>query len=152
MNICIAVYGTFSDVFENGLTLSFKQLGLIVDVMYCSTLLFVFCDCSHKCTLEVAKGVQNTLLSLDMMSLDTQAKREVDLFIVAIEMNPAVVSLRGYLDVNRELLTSVCMNCVVLVIFQQPLLSVHRYDRHLFACFDPVQVFFGQIEEGGVIW
>lgn len=111
MNICIAVYGTFSDVFENGLTLSFKQLGLIVDTLYCSTLLFVFCDCSHRSTLEVAKGVQNTLLALDMTTLDTQAKREVDLFIVAIEMNPAVVSLRGYLEVNRELLTSVCMPC-----------------------------------------
>lgn len=69
----------------------------------------MFCDCSHKSTLEVAKGVQNTLLALDMMSLDTQAKKEVDLFILAIEMNPAVVSLRGYVEVNRELLTSVCI-------------------------------------------
>lgn len=118
VNICIAVYGTFSDVFENGLTLSFKQLGLIVDAVYCSALLFIFCDCSHKSTLEVAKGVQKTLLALDMMSLDTQAKKEVDLFIVAIEMNPAVVSLRGYVDVNRELLTSVCMGFFSSILFR----------------------------------
>lgn len=32
---------------------------------------------------------------------------QIDLFIQAIEMNPAVVSLKGYADVNRELLSSV---------------------------------------------
>lgn len=32
---------------------------------------------------------------------------QIDHFIQAIEMNPAVVSLKGYANVNRELLTSV---------------------------------------------
>lgn len=34
---------------------------------------------------------------------------QIDHFIQAIEMNPAVVSLKGYANVNRELLTSVSL-------------------------------------------
>lgn len=75
--------------------------------IYCSTLLFIFCDCSHKATLEVAQGVQDTLLSTNVLSIDMQAQKEVDLFIQAIEMNPAIVNLSGYGNVNRELLSSV---------------------------------------------
>lgn len=77
--------------------------------------------------------MQDTLLSINLFNIDLPTQREVDthfpfawqsqgesedqliiffslqidLFIQAIEMNPAVVSLKGYADVNRELLTSV---------------------------------------------
>ena len=87
--------------------MSLKVLGLFVAASYCALLLFIFCDCSHKATLEVAQGVQDTLLTVNLLNLDVPTQKEVDLFIVAIEMNPAVVSLRGYANVNRELLTAV---------------------------------------------
>lgn len=35
---------------------------------------------------------------------------QIDHFIQAIEMNPAVVSLKGYANVNRELLVSVSVS------------------------------------------
>nr|CAI5822498.1 unnamed protein product [Callosobruchus analis] len=60
-NITIAVYGFTSEVIENGITLSFKELGLLVDAAYCMTLLYVFCDCSHKASENIAERVQTSL-------------------------------------------------------------------------------------------
>lgn len=108
VNITIAIYGAVSEIFDHGFGFSFKEIGLIVDAIYCLILLYIFCDCSHKATMQVAQGVQDTLLSINLMSVDQPAQREIDLFIQAIEMNPAIVSLKGYANVNRELLTSVC--------------------------------------------
>jgi gustatory receptor len=79
----------------------------VVDTVYCSILFFIFCDCSHNATRQVAQGVQDTLLSINLLSIDQPTQKEIDLFIQAIQMNPAIVSLKGYANVNRELLTSV---------------------------------------------
>ena len=54
VNITIAVYGALSEIIDHGLRFSFKELGLFVDTIYCSTLLFIFCDCSHNATLQVS--------------------------------------------------------------------------------------------------
>lgn len=105
VNVTIATYGALAEIIDKGMSL--KVIGLIFLAVYCILLLFVFCDCSHKATLEVAQGVQNTLLNLNLLNVDLQTQREIDLFIIAIEMNPPVVSLRGYADINRELLSSV---------------------------------------------
>lgn len=114
-----------SEIIDHGFSFSFKEIGLIVDTVYCSILLFVFCDCSHSATLKVAQGVQDTLLSINLLTVDQPTQREIEIFIQAIEMNPAIVSLKGeirvssdeiflfiqflkgYAEVNRALLTSV---------------------------------------------
>lgn len=72
-------------------------------------LLFIFCDCSHTSTKQVAQGVQDTLLSINTLTVDAPTQKEIDIFIQAISMNPAIVSLKGYAEVNRELLTSVIL-------------------------------------------
>lgn len=107
VNITIALYGTMSEIIDHGFQFSFKEIGLLVDTVYCSILLFIFCDCSHGATLQVAQGVSDTLLSINMLAIDHPTQREIEIFVQAIEMNPAVVSLRGYAEVNRALLTSV---------------------------------------------
>lgn len=107
VNITIALYGTMSEIIDHGFRFSFKEIGLLVDTVYCSILLFVFCDCSHSATMQVAQGVQDTLLSINMLAVDHPTQREIEIFVQAIEMNPAIVSLRGYAEVNRALLTSV---------------------------------------------
>ncbi|KOB68789.1 Gustatory receptor [Operophtera brumata] len=81
-NITIAVYGALSEIVDHGFGFSFKEMGLFVDAAYCSTLL-IYTPASDSCVCL-----------------------QVDHFIQAIEMNPAVVSLKGYAHVNRELLTS----------------------------------------------
>ncbi|CAD7080838.1 unnamed protein product [Hermetia illucens] len=106
MNITIAIYGAISEIVDHPLDVNFKEIGLIVDFLYCCGLLLIFCDCSHNATLEVAKGIQETLLTIDTSKVDELTQKEVDLFIQAILMNPAIVSLKGYANVNRELLTS----------------------------------------------
>ncbi|CAG9561908.1 unnamed protein product [Danaus chrysippus] len=76
-NITIAVYGALSEIVDHGFRFSFKEMGLIVDAAYCSTLLFIFADCSHKSTLKVAAGVQDCLLSIDVLSVDRPTQKEV---------------------------------------------------------------------------
>lgn len=116
VNITIAIYGALSEIFDHGFGFSFKEIGLIVDAVYCTTLLYIFAECSDNATRQVAQGVQDTLLSLNLLKIDQQTQREIDLFIQAIEMNPAIVSLKGYGNVNRELLTSVSGKCFAILI------------------------------------
>ncbi|XP_053684616.1 gustatory and odorant receptor 22-like [Sabethes cyaneus] len=127
VNITVAIYGAFSEVIDHGFGFSFKEIGLIIDAFYCSTLLFIFCDCSHNATLQVAQGVQNTLLGINLLKVDQPTQKEIDLFIQAIEMNPAIVSLKGYAAVNRELLTAsigtIAIYLVVLLQFKLSLIS-----------------------------
>lgn len=97
VNITIAVYGALSEIIDHGLRFSFKELGLFVDTIYCSSLLFIFCDCSHNATLQVndstdtekqvlkeysflqvAQGVQDTLLSIDLLKVDQPTQKEVN--------------------------------------------------------------------------
>ncbi|XP_045448065.1 gustatory and odorant receptor 22-like [Melitaea cinxia] len=126
-NITIAVYGALSEIVDHGFGFSFKEIGLFVDALYCSTLLFIFADCSHKSTLKVAAGVQDTLLSIDVLSVDRPTQKEIDHFIQAIEMNPAVVSLKGYAHVNRELLTSaISMIAIYLIVLLQFKISLPK--------------------------
>lgn len=59
------------------------------------------------------------------MAVDQQTQKEIDLFIQAIEMNPAIVSLKGYANVNRELLTSsVTTMAIYLIVLLQFKLSL----------------------------
>lgn len=76
-NITITTYGAISEIVDHGLGFSFKEMGLLVAAFYCSILLYIFCDCSHQSTREVAQGVQDTLLSINMMSVDQQTQKEV---------------------------------------------------------------------------
>jgi gustatory receptor len=96
-----------SEIIDHGFKFSFKEIGLLVNAVYCTVLLFVFCDCSHSSTNKVAQGVQDSLLSINLLAVDQPTQKEIDIFLQGIEMNPAIVDLRGFAEVNRELLTSV---------------------------------------------
>lgn len=132
VNITIALYGTISEIIDHGFQFSFKEIGLIVDTVYCSALLFVFCDCSHSSTNKVAQGVQDSLLSINLLAVDQPAQREIDIFIQAIEMNPAIVDLRGYAEVNRELLTSVSLSKKIFVFHQWSILVFRAFRQSQF--------------------
>ncbi|GAB0092499.1 Gustatory receptor [Sergentomyia squamirostris] len=131
VNITIAIYGALSEILDHGFAFSFKEFGLIVDATYCSILLFIFADCSHNATMLVAQGVQDTLLEINLLQVDQPTHREIDLFIQAIEMNPAVVSLKGYANVNRELLTSsittIAIYLIVLLQFKISLIQQQAF-------------------------
>ncbi|XP_055588225.1 gustatory and odorant receptor 22-like isoform X2 [Uranotaenia lowii] len=98
LNITIAIYGALSEVIDHGFGFSFK---------------------------EVAQGVQDTLLGINLLKVDQPTQKEIDIFILAIKMNPAIVSLKGYAEVNRELLTaSIATIAIYLVVLLQFKLSL----------------------------
>jgi gustatory receptor len=86
---------------------SFKEIGLLVDATYCLLLLFVFCDCSHQASLRISKKVRVSLMQVNLTTVDPATRKEIELFLTAIQMNPPKVSLKGYTVVNRELITAV---------------------------------------------
>lgn len=118
-----------------GINFSFKETGLLVDSVYCLTLLYIFCDCSHQASINIASRVQYALLETPLNTVDKHTAKEVilrvfsliftllsnvsifvqiELFLIAIQMNPPKVSLKGYTVVNRELVTSVRMYLFLL--------------------------------------
>ncbi|CAH1113538.1 unnamed protein product [Psylliodes chrysocephalus] len=127
-NITIATYGFISEITEHGITFSFKEMGLMVASLYCMTLLYIYCDCSHKASDAIASKVQTSLMNIRLNTIDKSAAREIDLFLTAIRLNPPTVSLKGYSDVDRKLLTSsistIAIYLIVLLQFKISLVNM----------------------------
>ncbi|XP_063927825.1 gustatory and odorant receptor 22-like [Zophobas morio] len=119
-NITIAVYGFTSEIVDHGIRFSFKEVGLLVDATYCLFLFFVFCDCSHQASLDIADRVQTSLMKIELNKVDKGTRKEIDLFLIAIQMNPPKVSLKGYNVVNREMVSaSVATIAIYLIVLLQ---------------------------------
>lgn len=71
------MYGFTSEIVDHGIRFSFKEIGLLVDSTYCLFLLFVFCDCSHQASLNIARKVQVTLLKVNLGQVDPATRKEV---------------------------------------------------------------------------
>lgn len=71
------MYGFVSEVVDRGFNFSFKEVGLLVDSVYCLMLLYVFCDCSHKASLNIASRVQTALLETALSTVDYDTTKEV---------------------------------------------------------------------------
>lgn len=82
-------------------------MGLLVDSGYCLVLFYIYCDFSDSSSNVIAARVQRKLLDFKLSDVEEDARKEIELFLIAIKMNPPKVSLRGYTVVNRELFTSV---------------------------------------------
>lgn len=101
----IASYGSLSEIIDHGFT--FKEIGLIMIVFYCMTILFIICNQAHHASIEVGYNFQELLLNVNLMQASQPVKKEVEMFLVAIQKNPPVMNLNGYAEVGRGLLTSV---------------------------------------------
>ncbi|XP_072397576.1 gustatory and odorant receptor 22-like [Diabrotica undecimpunctata] len=127
-NITIATYGFISEIMEHGITFSFKEMGLLVASLYCMVLLYIYCDCSHKASDNIAIRVQRSLMEIDLTTINLDTGKEIDMFLTAIRLNPPTVSLQGYSDVNRKLITSsistIAIYLIVLLQFKISLLNM----------------------------
>ncbi|CAH1113537.1 unnamed protein product [Psylliodes chrysocephalus] len=127
-NITVAIYGFISEIIDHGITFSFKETGLLVAGLYCLVLLFIFCDCSHQASENIAGRVQTYLLEIKGNSVDLNTRREIELFLTAIRLNPPTVSLKGFADVNRRLVTSsvatIAIYLIVLLQFKISLVNL----------------------------
>lgn len=66
-----------SAIVDNGFKFTFKEIGLLVEAAYCTTLLFVFCNCSHKATINIANRVQTRLMNIQLSKVDPYTAKEV---------------------------------------------------------------------------
>lgn len=101
----IASYGSLSEIIDHGFT--FKEIGLIMIVFYCMTILFIICNQAHHASIEVGYNFQALLFNVNLMYASQPVKKEVEMFLVAIQKNPPVMNLNGYAHVDRGLVTSV---------------------------------------------
>nr|AVH87320.1 gustatory receptor 5 [Holotrichia parallela] len=129
-NITIAIYGFTSEIVDHGFRFTFKEMGLLVDAGYCMVLLYVFCNCSHNASRNIADRVQTTLLNIELTTVDSHAAKEIELFLIAIEMNPPKVSLQGYTVVSRELVTSsISTMAIYLIVLLQFKISLVKESK-----------------------
>lgn len=101
----IASYGALSEIIDHGLT--WKELGLILLVVYCLTILFVICNEAHNATTQVGHNFQERLFNVNLFEVTEPVKKEIEMFLVAIQKNAPVMNLNGYVTVDRRLITSV---------------------------------------------
>lgn len=80
------MYGLTSEIIEHGIRFSFKEIGLLVDSLYCSVLLFVFCDCSHQGSANIAEQVKKLLMNIKMDTVDLETSREVSTILMIYMM------------------------------------------------------------------
>jgi gustatory receptor len=55
----------------------------------------------------VGLDFQERLLNVNLTAVDNATKKEVEMFLVAIDKNPPTMNLDGYANINRGLITSV---------------------------------------------
>lgn len=75
------MYGFTSEVVDHGVKFTFKEMGLLVDAVYCLVLLYIFCDCSHKASENIAERVQWTLMEINLRQVDEATVREVRIYL-----------------------------------------------------------------------
>lgn len=75
--LILQVYGFTSEIIEHGIRFSFKEMGLLVDSLYCSVLLYIFCNCSHQVSTNIAEKVPRLLMKIKMDNVDQETIREV---------------------------------------------------------------------------
>ncbi|XP_055906635.1 gustatory and odorant receptor 22-like isoform X2 [Eupeodes corollae] len=135
INITIAAFGALSEIFDSGF--SAKVVGMLILTIYCTTLLFIVCDCAEAASNVVAEEIQHTLLTLDLSKIEIQTRREIDHFISAIEINPPVICMKGYSKINRQLLTSlfskIAVYLIVLVQFKLSIVEQNKYLANVLA-------------------
>lgn len=101
----IASYGSLSEIMDHGLT--FKELGMFMIVFYCLTILYIMCNEAHHASIKVGYMFQQLLFNTNTVPYTQNAKKEVEMFLVAIQKNAPDMSLNGYVVVDRGLMSSV---------------------------------------------
>lgn len=100
----VSTYGALSEIIDHGITL--KDLGLVIIVVYCMTLLFIICNEAHHASRRVGLYFQELLLDVNLTSVDIATQKEIEMFLIAIEKNPPTMNLNGYANINRQLISS----------------------------------------------
>ncbi|KAG5869639.1 hypothetical protein JTB14_006058 [Gonioctena quinquepunctata] len=121
----VASYGCLTEILDHGL--SFKEAGLFLISFYCMTLLFIICNEAHFASHKMGPEFRERLLNVNLGAVDNRTRQEVNMFLTAIDKNPPIMNLNGYVDVNRKLISStVTSMATYLVMLMQFRLSLTR--------------------------
>lgn len=111
----VASYGCVTEIMDQGL--SFKETGLFIIAFYCMTLLYIICNEAHHASRKMGPEFREKLLNVNLSTLDSKTKQEVNMFLTAIEKNPPIMNLNGYVNVNRKLISSV--SCTINIAYHE---------------------------------
>ncbi|KAJ3638349.1 hypothetical protein MTP99_001725 [Tenebrio molitor] len=101
----VASYGSVTEIMHQGL--SFKEAGLFIVAFYCMTLLYIICNEAHHASRKMGPEFRERLLNVNLSAVDQRTRQEVHMFLTAIDKNPPIMNLNGYVNVNRKLISSV---------------------------------------------
>ncbi|XP_018567012.1 gustatory and odorant receptor 22-like [Anoplophora glabripennis] len=121
----VASYGCLTEILDHGL--SFKEAGLFLISFYCMSLLYIICNQAHYASSKMGPEFKERLLNVNLAAVDSRTRQEVNMFLTAIDKNPPVMTLNGYANVNRKLISStVTSMATYLVMLMQFRLSLMR--------------------------
>src|SRR5699024_1181445 len=101
----VASYGSVTEIMDQGF--SFKEGGLFIIAFYCMALLYVICNEAHHASRKMGPEFKERLLNVKLNAVDQRTRLEVYMFLTAIDKNPPIMNLNGYVNVNRKLIWSV---------------------------------------------
>ncbi|PNF24722.1 hypothetical protein B7P43_G16644, partial [Cryptotermes secundus] len=104
--LTVSIYGVFSTL-AAGPQLSLVYL--IGDSIITGIQLFVVCDGASSVSREVGLKFQGRLLDIREMHMSDKVAKEVDAFLMTIDVCPPEINFGGYVTVNRGILPSVCI-------------------------------------------
>lgn len=109
----VASYGCLAEILDQGF--SEKLSGLILIVFYCMSILYTICNEAYHASRRVRMVFQDRLLCINLTAVDNRTRQEVDMFLTAIQKNPPIMNLNQYLNIDRELVTTVSILRLPLV-------------------------------------
>jgi gustatory receptor len=102
--ITLSIYGLFSQLSEG---FGVKDIGLALTAFCSVCLLFFICNEAHYASFNIKTNFQKKLLMVELSWMNSDAQTEINMFLRATEMNPSMINLGGFFDVNRTLFKSV---------------------------------------------
>ncbi|XP_033609225.1 gustatory and odorant receptor 24 [Cryptotermes secundus] len=126
--LTVSIYGVFSTL-AAGPQLSLVYL--IGDSIITGIQLFVVCDGASSVSREVGLKFQGRLLDIREMHMSDKVAKEVDAFLMTIDVCPPEINFGGYVTVNRGILPSLgSMLVTYLIVLVQFAMSGKAISNH----------------------
>ncbi|KAL1132540.1 hypothetical protein AAG570_010495 [Ranatra chinensis] len=108
----LTCYALLTAIINNQFIDSILSLVILLPVNFTYT--FILVDTAHKATQKVGMDFSSVVIKESRMLSDEMCQKEVSLLLNAINTNPPVITLNGFVDVNRALFaSSVTFRCLV---------------------------------------
>ncbi|KDR11871.1 gustatory and odorant receptor 24-like [Zootermopsis nevadensis] len=107
--LTLSLYGGLTGILDHGVDL--RGFALLANALLCTSVLFVISDAGQRLSEEMGPNFYCTLQTLHL-GVNKEVRQELNMFQYDVAMNPPVISLGGYVTVNRNLLLSLLATMV----------------------------------------